>query len=435
MAEAAQAAEILDALAHPPQGPGPGGGGEVKLDGYDFRGEALQPVAAARNPPPAWWDADHARVTLRGADLRGRSLRSVNLSGADLERTDFGGADLANSTLRAALLGGAVFDRALLEEADLAGANLRFASFRECVLEGADLQAADLWGAKLGEVDADKADFRGAQLEEADFQEADAREADFRGAGLGLTDFRGADLRTADFRGCTPRAAKFDRADLRRANLEQLDLTNASLAHAWVSDARLDRTRFHRDQLGGVIGEELAGEYELARRGYLALEQNFAAIGDPPAAGWAYRRRRRMEKLSARHEAVVAARSRAWGRATVQGLKYLTHQIVEWVCDYGESVPRVLASQLAVVVLYVAFYAAAGAVLRDDPAAPGGRAVTRSAVDLISYGLTAMLAPGQAPDGLHPAGTGEQLVTLSQSYLGIFLIGLLGFVAGNRIRR
>ena len=181
-----------------------------------------------------------------------------------------------------------------------------------------------------------------------------------------------------------------------------------------------------------MIGEDAAGEYELARRGYLSLEQNFAATGDPAAASWAYRRRRRMEKLWAGRQAVEAVRSRRWGTAAGRGFGYLNHKLVELVCDYGESVPRVLATQLVVLLVYTGFYAAVGAVQRDEPE---GRTVTQSPIDLASYALTAMLAPGQAPDGLHPSDAVMQLVTLSQSYLGIFLIGLLGFVAWNRIRR
>lgn len=431
MPEGTLAAATLDAFtALAPADAGPADA--VKFDGQDFRAEVLKLVAEGRVPPPGWWDAAAARVALPAADFRGRSLRSANLSGASLERADFTGADLAGGSLRDARMGGAVFDRALLEETDLAGASLRFATFREAVLEGASLRAADLWGAKLGGADADKADFRAAQLEEADFRDADAREADFRGAKLGLTDFRGADLRRADFRGSVPRAAKFDRADLRRANLEELDLTNASLANVWLSDARLDRTRFSRSQLGDMLGEEAAGEYELARRGYLSLERNFAATGDPEAASWAYRRRRRMEKLAARRQAAEAARAGRWGRAATLGLAYANHKLVELVCDYGESVPRVLAAQLAVLLGFIALYGVAGGVSRE---VPDGRAVTRAPIDLTRYALTAMVAPGNPPEGLHPTDEASEVATLTQSYLGVFLIGLLGFVAGNRIRR
>jgi uncharacterized protein YjbI with pentapeptide repeats len=427
-------AAVLDALvgAGPPGNPGGGAAGGTKLDGLDLRAETLSAAVEGRPAVPAWWDAGAGRVSVPSGDLSDRSLRGANLTGGAFERANFTGTDLATAVLRAAVLGGAVFDRALLEEADLEGASLRFATFREAVLEGANLRGADLWGAKLPEADADKADFRDAQLEEADFRDADARAADFRGARLGLSDFRGTDLRMADFRGCQARATKFDGADLRRSNLEQVDLTNTSLTNIWLSDARLDRTRFHHTQLGGALGEELAEEYDLARRGYLSLERNFADTGDPEGASWAYRRRRRMEKLSARRQAGKALRGRRWGEAAGAGLRYANLKTVELVCDYGESVPRVLASQVALVLAFALLYAAVGGVHRDGP---DGRAVTRTTLDIATYSITAMVAPNQPPEGLRPSDDLMQLITLTQSCLSIFLIGLLGFVAGNRIRR
>jgi uncharacterized protein YjbI with pentapeptide repeats len=437
MAEGDSGADVLDRLIGPPstaQSPGEGAG-VSRLDGLDLRPETLWPSVEARGEPPQWWDAARGCVVVLAADFKGHSLRSANLSGASLERVDFTAADLATATLRGTVLGGASFDRALLEEADLEGASLRFATFREAVLEGASLRSADLWGAKLPEADADKADFRDAQLEEADFRDADVRSADFRGAKLGLTDFRGADLRMSDFRDCQPRAAKFDGADLRRARLEQVDLTNASLDRVWLSDARLDRTRFHREQLGGMIGEEAAGEYELAHRGYLSLERNFAEIGDPEGASWAYRRRRRMGKLAARRQAVREFKAGRVFAGIGPFASYLNHKLVELVCDYGESVPRVLATIFAVVAFYAGVYATFAGVAREGAAADGGRQVTRSATDLVAYSATAMIAPGDPPEGLHPAAEWAQVATMTQGYLGIFLIGLLGFVAGNRIRR
>lgn len=429
-----RAAELLDAIARTGR-PALGAdetSGIARLEGLDLRPEAVRAEAEGRTESPVWWDAIRGCVVLPAADFGGCSLRAANLSRGSFERANFAGADLATGVLRDAHLGGATFDRALLEEADMQGTSVRFATFQEAVLEGANLRGADMWGANLGEADADKADFREAQLEEADFRNADAREADFRGARLGLTDFRGADLRMSDLRGCVPRGTKFDGADLRRAALEQIDLTNASLDGVWLSDARLDHTRFHRSQLGGALGEERAGEYELARRGYLSLERNFADVGDPEGASWAYRRRRRMEKFAARRRSADAFRGRHWQRAVAAGLTYTNLKLVELVCDYGESVPRVLASQFAVVAAYTALYAIAGGVVRD---APGGADITRAPLDLVRYSLSAMVAPNDPPEGLQPAGDLMHLVALTQSYLGIFLIGLLGFVAGNRIRR
>ena len=324
-----------------------------------------------------------------------------------------------------------------MEDADLRDAHLRFALFSEAALEGADLRAADLWGAKCQYADLDKIDFRGAELEEADLRDTDVREADFREARLGQTDFRGADARRSDFRGAQLRATKFDGADLRFANFTNADLSQCSLRHAWLGDARLDRTRLYRRQLGSSIGEEIAKDYDAAARGYLTLERNFVEMGDPEGASWAYRKRRRMTKKRARQEAVAAFKKRDLVGGVRSCFHYGSDWLVEMVCDYGESVPRVLLSMVVVFIVCNLIYLADGSIMRDGPegSPPSARRSTYSAVDIALYSLTAMLAPGNPPEELHPANSRVQLGTMVQSFLGIFLTGLLGFVAGNRIRR
>ena len=406
-----------------------------KFVGADLRAESV--AESIGEPPPPWWDATGRRVRVLRAALPGAGLRGANLSGVSLEQANLKGADLADATLTNAVLGGADFSEALLEDADLSGAHLRFALLTLAALEGADLQRADLWGAKCREADVDRVDFRGAELEEADLREADARECDFRDARLGQTDFRDADLRRSDFRGAMFRATKFDGADLRLANFESADLSNCTLAGVWISDARLDKTRLHAGQLGAATGEELAGDWAGAARGYLTLELNFLQLGDPDAASWAYRKRRRMAKRREGHAARESYKARDWPRAAEAGYAWASDWLVELVCDYGESVARVFMTYLVLFILFAVGYAATGSIGRETPVPgdPDRRTVTRSVDAVMLYSMTAMVAPGERPEGLHSTSDGVHMATLIQSTLGVFLIGLLGFVAGNRIRR
>ncbi len=425
--------QFLAYLTAGPAAPASDGPAEpARFDGVDLRAEAVA-GAARGDPPPAWWDAAEKRVRVADAVLPGASLRSANLAGVCLENANLAGADLADADLTGAVLGGANLSAALLEDADLRDAHLRFADLGMAALEGADLRGADLWGAKCREADLDKIDFRKAELEEADLRDVDARECDFREARLGLTDFRGADLKRSDFRGAVLRGTKFDGADLQLANLQDLDLSGCALTHVRLADARMDGTRLSPHQFGGALGEEAAGDYEAAVRGYRTLERNFAGQGDPDAASWAYRKRRRMAKRQAGREALRLMRGQSYGVGFDSAFQWLADWVVELVCDYGDSVPRVLMTYLVVVIGFGLGYAAGGAVERD--AAGGGRAVTRTVDDMILYSLKAMIAPGEPPDGLHAAGYRVQLATMVQSSAGLFLIGLLGFVAGNRIRR
>ena len=202
-------------------------------------------------------------------------------------------------------------------------------------MEGANLTRSDLQGVRFQEANLRRADLTGADLRGATFDDCDLGAATLRGA-----DLQGATFKRVDLRG----------AGLRDAKLSGVDLTGCDLRHVRVCDAWLEKTRMHRDQLGGRIGEDLSGEYDLAALGYLALERNFAALGDPDASVWAYLRRRRMQKLWARRRAGAERVAGRIGSATRWYAKFVGDQLTEWLCDYGESVPRVLGS-LAVLFL------------------------------------------------------------------------------------
>lgn len=118
---------------------------------------------------------------------------------------------------------------------------------------------------------------------------------------------------------------------------------------------------------------------------------------------------------------------------------YLADQLVEWLCDYGESVQRVLAALVVVYVAFVAIYGVTGAVTRTTTTPLGvTRQVVRSVPDLALFSLTAMTSGKSvaAPTtGLEASDADVHLLIALQSVLGIVLLGLFGFVLGNRVRR
>jgi uncharacterized protein YjbI with pentapeptide repeats len=406
------------------------------LDEIDLGREHFQCPGAEANASPAWWNAERQAVDLRRANLRGASLRHANLQGALLEEAILAGADLAGTNLQGADLSGADLQGALLEDADLRKAVLRFAKGRGSVLEEARLQGADLWGADMEGADLSGADLQGANLEEANFQGTDLAGADLRGANLKRANLKGANLRGADLRGAALGGTNLEGAVLREAKVQELDLTDCTLTHVHTSGARLEKTRLDEEQLGGAIGEEMSGEYGLARKGYLALERNFNELGDHDAARWAYRRRRRMEKREAWQKARAAWAERRWGVAARCTLKYACDQLVEGVCDYGESVSRVLGTLVAVYGLFVLLYGLTGTVLRVEKGPTGDiKTPTYDLADLALFSLASMTTPGSPPDYLVPRSEVTYLFSGAQTLLTIFLTGLMGFVAGNRIRR
>ena len=61
--------------------------------------------------------------------------------------------------------------------------------------------------------------------------------------------------------------------------------------------------------------------------------------------------------------------------------------------------------------------------------------VTRDPLDIAVFTLTVMATLSDAPAGMQPRPGVIHLLAWVQALTGVFLIGLLGFVAGNRIRR
>ncbi|MDR3633768.1 MAG: pentapeptide repeat-containing protein [Isosphaeraceae bacterium] len=424
------------------------------LDEVDLSPEALESLGEPHGAGP-WRDPESGGINLSGADLQGASLRNADLrrgclsnadlrgalmggaklsaarlDGADLRRADLAGADLAGAALGQADLRGA-----MLEETDLRAATLRFAKLGDAVLEEARLAKADLWGADFDGADLTNADLRGALLEEAHLARADLTNANLQETILRRADLREAKLVGADLRGATLGNAVLRGAVLRDAKLQETDLTHCDLTHVHMSGARLDDTRFGREQLGGAIGEELTREFDEARKGYLSLERAFQNLGDHDAAAWAYRRRRRMQKRGALEQARAAHAARQWGPMTRFYAVYASDQFVEWVCDYGESIPRVFASLLALYLLFCAAYGLTGSVVREQET-PNGiiKVPTRHPVDLAIFGLLAMTT-GSIGIRLLPAHDLALALVGLHVFLGVALIGLLGFVLGNRIRR
>jgi hypothetical protein len=225
-------------------------------------------------------------------------------------------------------------------------------------------------------------------------------------------------------------------ATLKDTKLQGISLSTCNITHIRLSGAWLEKTRFTQEQLGGALGEELAGEYEEARRGYLALERNFAELGDPDAASWAYRKKRRMQKLATWQQARAARARRHWRLAARLYAQYGSDQFVEWLCDYGESIGRVLASLVVVYGLFTLLYGLTGSVVRLEETPAGVvRVPTRNLLDLAVFSLLAMSTSGSPAVGLLPHNELVHLLTASEALLGIALTGLLGFVIGNRIRR
>lgn len=385
------------------------------LSGIDLSRDALQAEVARlqKDDPeaqPPWISRPAstrlARVIVWLSDGESGSLEEAGLGGINLEGAVLRGANLKGADLR----------RANLEEADLAGANLEGAN-----LWGANLERAYLSGAKLGQANLARANLEWTYVSRAD-----------------LT---GADLSAANLASVRFEKAVLERVRLTDANLSRGDLRDAaSIQGLYLHRALLDYTRLTRDQLGDAIGEEMGREWRAAREAYLILKNNFEQIGRYDDASWAYRKERRMEKQQAWEEGKQALRHREWGLLASKTWKVGCDLLVEYLCDYGESVGRVLRWMgFLLFVVGPLVFGVPG--LLDWPeenyeaffGRPAPQRYWYAYVQQFLYVLDAFTTAGFAR--LEPATSVTSVLSGSMALTGVFLTGLLGFVAGNRIRR
>ena len=442
---------ILELLDNAPELALPRQPGErLSLHGLRLDPAALLPHLVDGRAKPHWWIAETGGIRLRRADCREANFQDADFSGADLGEADFSDAALRSAVFSNATVEAAGFERADMSNADMSGVRasearfadalledarfissvLRFAHFDRALLDSANFEQADAWAGHFDQAEANYASFRGACLQEASFASADCNGADFEGADLRKANFYRVKLKSANFVEAKLAGANFAEADLTEASLTRLNLSSCDLTHVRLDGAWLDSTRFEIDQLGGAVGEEIAREYAAARRAYLGLERNFRTLGDPEAASWSYRRARRMGKRAARSAWREAARARDWGTAASCLLTALSDGFSEWLCDYGESMPRVLRAYVVVLVCFAAFYGLTGGLLHGATGRP-----VHGITDLLSFSFLNMTTSVTPDIGLKPRSEFVYFTGSLQYVIGVVLIGLFGYVLGNRIRR
>src|SRR6185312_3245831 len=285
-----------------------------------------------------------------------------------------------------------------LRKLDLAGAVLPDVQFNNSHLHDSDLSGAWLWRANLSKARLSRADLSGAVLYEADLTEAE---------------FFRADLRDAYLTG---------------ANLEKTRLLDADLRGAYFYRARLSETEMMASQIGGAIGEEKAKWFKGAMEAYSRLKANFESIGRYADAGWAYCKERRMAKRWAAEQALALHKERKHQQAMAHWMKWLKDWSVELLCDYGESVWRILGWAIALFCIGGPLLLHLLGGIEDSKGnllLPQYRSYLLYMVDVFTTSNYSSFSAGN---------DAVKLAAGIMSLIVIFRVGLLGFVAGNRIR-
>jgi uncharacterized protein YjbI with pentapeptide repeats len=203
--------------------------------------------------------SDFSNAVLYYSDLRETSLRNAtlwrtcfcysqsrgaDLTGANLEETDFHGASVSEGIFDGTRIADARFDDTNLDGASmvgvdgrrafLSGASLRSVNFTDANLAGAILQRANISRARLT-----NANLKGAYLASAVLWNADLQGANLLGADAPGTNFAGAVAVGAVFTGANLSGADFDHARLRGTTFQRANLASAVMTFADLSDANL----------------------------------------------------------------------------------------------------------------------------------------------------------------------------------------------------
>lgn len=289
-----------------------------------------------------------------------------------------------------------------------AAAELRGADFSHCTLEDC----------VFTEVDLDHVSFKEATVIDCDF-----RYATFRRARLTGATFRRCDFYRANFR---------DGTELQRARFELIsppDNYEGVTGLRWetfagedspalVGESRADYERFLERTEGErsedrSIEKAMRERYVEAADAYLTLSAFWDGRGPYEDAAKAYARSKRLLRRSVS----------PWSRDTDTDLpRWLWLWFSDLACGFGDGLWRVALTLACVAVLPALLFWALGDV----------RGCHGIGDDLL-YSV-AHLTPDDA-GGMAPADRGAEIIGFAQMVAGIALLGLFGFVLGNRIRR
>jgi len=329
--------------------------------------------------------------------------------GARLTDVDLVGVDLSGRTLSHLVLGDGLGAAATLVGVDLSGAVLR-----SCVLTGAVLRDVRL---------------RGATLQDCDLRYVDLERVQLTGARLVGCDLYRARLGTDTI---------LTDARVVRSSLNRIVLDGATLDRSVVGPQLLQEDpqafrQFHQ-QIAPTAGhgERVAGHLAAADAEAAGIYRDLSGYWDSRGqhrdAAWAYVSARRAERRHARPWAAAARASDGHepGRPLLVGLRsapsWIGSALADAVAGHGERPLRAIACLGLLALVFALLFDATGSV-----GAAGDGGLGTALLDSARV-LTTTLPDDRVRDTL-----GAWLVAL-ETGLGIVLLGLLGFVLGNRLR-
>jgi hypothetical protein len=356
---------------------------------------------------------ERAEVALTAASLEAQLSTSVELTGPVARTVPDQGRDrIADVALRERLKrrqGGEVLD--------LRGYDLRANSFTGMILE-------NVWfGAGPG------SELEPALLAGVSFRDATLVRVNFSDTNLDGVDFRGTTLRRCDFR----------RAEWRGSiGLEWETFAHPRDAPALIQETSdLEYAAFlapvggHRRQRRNPVYDRRLAASDTYRR----LGAIWRGAGRSDWEERAYVRAKNLERghySSSRRRFEQGRRSPGDPYSLVLIARRAWLDLARIVCNYGESLWRIVFWAIVLILAPATAYALTGAV-KISNASGGALHTTNSWAKAVLYSLS-RLNPGGS-DTVH---AGNQLVAFfgaGQAVLALVLLGLFGFVLGNKLRR
>ena len=402
------------------------------------RDELLRRVQSWRDTHPIPEEITSREQAL---EIGGPDLTHLDLSNLDLSDLDLRGIKLTSCDLHNAKLNSTKLDGALLFGCDLSGAeswvgSFRNASLRQCYIVGARFMHADFEGASFAYSNLERTIMIGT---------LHGRDTWFFNARLQGVNFSEAHLSQVDFR------------DAR------------TMYGAYLYLARLDGAAIDYSLFNGAIGHELDRDYHKASVTYSSIKANLDAAGRYDEAAKAYIKERKMEKYASapwNARRVFGERGlgdvyeyskdlnrmvrvsigskwrqpKTWWFYISHSAKWISDSVIEALCSYGESPGRVVFWMALTLFLItpLTLHLAGGLywpreVIEEFLSLRSP--ILRALYPYLQYVLYSIDTFTTAD--FARLGAANDLVRLFSGLFalaGIFLAGLLGFVAGNRIR-
>jgi Pentapeptide repeats (9 copies) len=328
----------------------------------------------------------------RQADERGDRLY---LSGLDLSESDLTNLRFRNVWFGRhegrgpALLMGTKFGGSHFEDCSFVHAELTKTYFRGCRFVDCDFRFSRFSGAQLADAQILRSDFYRAQLGEGTVMaQVCIQLSSMSSTGLDGT----VGLEWQSFK--------------RRGGVPALVQESAALYPQFLQPTETERYP------GNTIADALASRLEDAARVYRGLSGLWAGRGSFADAGAAYAYGRRLERQ---------ARGPFYRGSRFRPFSWLWLWIADLVCGFGESLPRVVAWIAALALLPGFGYRLFGGIVG-----------AHGLLDDLLYSLSSLTA--SQPSGLGAANRLVSWIGVAQTFLGVALLGLFGFVLGNKIR-